>query len=678
LSVDFRTTGYQQNKRAFQAPKMMERPQMTQYANLFEPVKVGGVTIPNRIVRAPHGTLLLGDDLIAYHKARAVGGVGMSTLEATNVHPSAPGALRLWSDECIPFYEKLTKTIEPYGMVLFQQLYHSGASYPPGVAPENWSSSPVPNPMSGVIPFEMTKMQIDEIVAAFASAARRVHAGGMHGVDIHASSGYLIHEFLSPAINRRTDEYGGSFENRMRFLLEVIAAVRAEVNDENFVVGVRIPNEDYIPGGLTAEDNAEIAKVVDPLVDYVSLHMGAYWRFHKLIAPADDPLGVEMPANRKIKPVITKPTIVTGRIMTLDHASSIVASGEAELVSMVRALIADPELVNKTKAGQENKIRPCTGSNMGCVGRVMSGGTLSCVVNIAAAQEKRVSFEPDDRVAEAKKILIVGGGPAGLEAARTAAIRGHKVELHEASKRLGGQVALAASAPHRADLGTITHYLAEEIESLGVDVHLNSIIDADAVADISPDEIIVATGVTPREDGFQISTPAQPIPGHNLPHVHNSWSLLGVGPKPTLTGPAVIFDDTGTFEAISAADMLLQAGVPVTLVSRTEQMAQNVPYPPVTVGAARERLMSGDFDFIGGHYLREIRQGEVEIGVLFTDRVRKLVANTVILVTFNEPNRDLPQALARTNRPTHLVGDVRGRNSMMSAIHEAAALARAI
>jgi 2,4-dienoyl-CoA reductase-like NADH-dependent reductase (Old Yellow Enzyme family)/thioredoxin reductase len=650
---------------------------MALYDNVFQPIQVGGVTIPNRIVRAPHGTLLFGDDLIAYHEARAKGGVGMSTLEATSVHAAAPGRIQLWSDDCIPFYEKLTKTIEPHGMKLFQQIYFPGAAAV-GPSGESWSASAVPNPMNGAMPFAMTKGQIDDMVAAFASAARRLRDAGMHGVDIHASSGYLIHEFLSPALNKRQDEYGGSFNNRMRFLLEVIDAVRAEVNDPNFVVGVRIPNEDYVPGGLTAEDNAEIAKVVDPLVDYVSLHMGTYWRFHKLIAPADEPLGLEMIPNRKITPSITKPRIVTGRIMTLDHASSILKSGEADMVSMVRALIADPELVNKARAGQEHKIRPCVGSNMGCVGRVMSGGTLSCVVNIAAAQENNVSFEPEDTVDNAKKILIVGGGPAGMEAARTAAMRGHKVELHEASRRLGGQVALAASAPHRADLGTITQYLAEEIEELGVDVHLNSMVDADMVNEISPDEIIIATGTTPREDGFQISRPAEPIPGHELPHVHNSWSLFGVGQAPIIEGPAVIFDDTGTFEAISVADMLLKAGVHVTLVSRTEQMAANVPYPPVTVGAARERLMSSDFDYIGGHYLRGITEDSVDIGVLFTDRVKTLEAKTVVIVSFNEPNRDLPEALAKTNRTTHLVGDVKGRNSMMSAIHEAANLARNI
>ena len=378
------------------------------------------------------------------------------------------------------------------------------------------------------------------------------------------------------------------------------------------------------------------------------------------------------------EPAKTKPTIVTGRIMTLDHASSIVASGEGSMVSMVRALIADPELVNKARAGNERKIRPCVGSNMGCVGRIMNGSTLGCVVNVAAAQERSIPFEPQDKVLDSKKILIVGGGLAGLEAARTLAIRGHEVELHEASRRLGGQVALAASAPNRGDLGAIIQYLMDEIEELGVNVQLNSMVDEEKIREISPDEIIIATGTTPRDDGFQVSRPAEPIPGFDLPHVYNSWSLFGVGKKPKIEGPAVIFDDTGTFESISVADVLLNAGVHVTLVSRMEQMAQNVPYPPVTVGAARERLMSGDFDFIGGHYLRGISDGEVEIGVLFTERKRKLEAKTVILVSFNQPNRELSEVLAKTNRNTHLIGDVRGQNSMMSAIHEAVELTRKI
>ncbi len=651
---------------------------MALYDNLFEPIQVGSLEIKNRIVRSPHGTGLGGESLIAYHEARARGGVGMSTIEATGVHPSAPIGIPLFSDDCMPFLEEISTRVHRHDMKLFIQLYHAGAGYPAGAGqPVHWSASPVPNPMAGVIPIAMTKTMIDDVVKSFADAAVRVRDSGLDGVDIHASSGYLIHEFLSPALNKRTDEYGGSLENRMRFLREVLAAVR-DAAGADFVMGVRLPNEDYVPGGLVAKDNAEIAQAVDPLVDYVSLHMGAYWRFHKLIAPADDPLGAEMGANSEITPLLSKPTIVVGRIMTLDHASSIVASGEADMVSMVRALIADPELVNKARAREEHKIRPCIGSNMGCVGQLMTNGRISCVVNATAAKEDRISIEPEDRVAEPKHILVVGGGPAGLEFARAAALRGHRVELHEAMKVLGGQVVMAAAAPHRADIGAIVSWLAEEIETLGVDVHLNSYVDEAVVARIAPDEIVLATGTAPRRDGMQQSQPAESLAGFGLPHVYSSWDVLGFGDVTALEGPAVVFDDTGSFEAISVADILLEQGIKVTMVSRHDSIGATLPYPPVTAGAARDRLYSGDFDFIGGHYLRAIKENEVTVGVLFTERERSLAANTVVFVGHNEPNRELWESLQGNAPATHIIGDVCGRNSIMTAIHAGAELGRRI
>jgi 2,4-dienoyl-CoA reductase-like NADH-dependent reductase (Old Yellow Enzyme family) len=653
---------------------------MGRYDALFEPLQVGPITLPNRIVRSAHGTGLSGEALISYHETRARGGVGMSTLEATSVHPSAPGRLALWNDSCLPFLEEIATRIRPTGMKLLIQLYHPGAGYAAEAGmPEHWSASAVPNPMAGVVPVAMTESMIADVIEHFAAAARRCRDAGLDGVDIHASSGYLLHEFLSPALNKRSDRYGGCFENRLRFLTEVIAAIRNAVRDSDFAVGVRLPNEDYVPGGLTARDNAAIAEAVDADIDYVSLHMGAYWRFHKLIAPADDPLGVEMAANEIVTQNLESPVMVVGRIMTLDHANHIVESGAAQMVSMVRALIADPELVNKARQHNEHLIRPCIGTNMGCVGQLMTRGQISCVVNHTAARENLRSFEPEDRVDSAKNLMVVGGGPAGLEFARTAALRGHHVELFEALPRLGGQVALAASAPHRADLGEITNWLERETDRLGVKVHLNTPVDASIVAERNPDEVVIATGSTPRSDGFQLLTPATAVPGFDKPHVYTSWAVFGVGRPPlALDGPALIYDDTGSFEAISVADVLLRAGAKVTLVSRFDGIGSALPYPPVTVGAARERLYAGDFDFIGGHYLRGIREDSVELGVQYTDRVRSVEASLVVFVGFNEPNLELVQELNAGSVAYHSIGDVRGRSSLMSAIHAGASLGRTI
>lgn len=653
---------------------------MGQYDKLFEPIEVGGVTLPNRIVRTAHGMPHDEAGLTAYLATRAKGGVAMQTISATSVHPSAQfSALRLWEDDVIPMLSRVGDAVHEHGGKLFHQIFHPGAAhYPQAEAREYWGASEITNPMTGIVPHAISKAQIDDLVAHFAAAARRVREAGLDGVDIHASSGYLLHEFISPALNQRTDEYGGSPENRVRLLIEVIEAIRAEVGTSDFAVGVRLPNEDHVPGGLTPDLVRTIAETIDPLVDYTSLHMGAYWRFHKLIAPTDDPLGVEMPANNLITPGITKPTIVVGRIATLDHANHIVTSGQGDMVSMVRALMADPELVNKAKRGEEARIRPCLGTNQGCVGRSFQGLGLSCVVNVANGREAEVSQEPEGPTDSPKNILVVGGGPAGMQFARAATLRGHRVTIHEATKQLGGQINMAAAAPRRGDLGAITGWLKDELELLQVRTHLNSLVDLDMVKELNPDEVVIATGGTPRTDGYQVSTPAAPIPGHDLPHVHTSWDLFGHGDRFEVEGPALVYDDSGSFEAISTAELLLGKGVHVTTVSRFNDVGDNLAFPGVTAGAARERLMAGDFDFIGGHYLHEIRDGEVEIGVLFTDRVRVIPAKTVILVTVNQPSRGLAHEVETAGFKTHMIGDVQGYDTLYNAIHAGENLGRTI
>ncbi|MCX7057864.1 MAG: NADH:flavin oxidoreductase, partial [Proteobacteria bacterium] len=390
------------------------------YRRTLSPLAIGPVTVHNRVVRTGHGTGFGGGTmspaLIDYHVARARGGVGLTILEAMAVGSSVYPFLVAGAPGLVDGYRTLMERVRPFDMKVFQQLGHLGNEIPEADGSPPWSASDSVGALVGVQAQPMTHAQIDRLVEAYAMA-----------------HGYLLQQFLSPLFNHRDDDYGGEFENRLRLPIRVLEAVRAAVAPR-LAVGVRLSPE-LLPGGLTATDVASIAEVLcrRGLVDYVNLTLGTDYNFHQIIAAMHEPTGYELPYAEPVRKVVDVPLLVTGRFRTLDDVEQVLAAGRADLVAMTRAHIAEPAIVEKTLAGRAEDVRPCIGCNHGCIGGLMTVGRVGCTVNVAVGQEATLSEDLVTPSAAPKRVLVVGGGPAGLEAARLAALRGHRVVLAEAS-----------------------------------------------------------------------------------------------------------------------------------------------------------------------------------------------------------------------------------------------------
>ncbi|WP_309083956.1 FAD-dependent oxidoreductase [Chelativorans sp.] len=544
---------------------------------LLSPLKLRGATLRNRIMSTGHDTTLptaalVNDALIAYQEARARGGAGLIIVQVAGVHETARYTnhiLMASNDECIPGYRRLADAVHAHGTTIFGQLFHPGREITEaqgGLLAVAYAPSEVPNERYHVMPRPLSQRLIREIVSCYGDAARRLHQAGLDGVEIVASHGYLPAQFLSPRVNVRTDMYGGSLENRLRFTREVLADVRAKTS-EDFVVGLRISGGELDQQGITSGEALEAICSLESEIDYIHVVAGTSassgGAVH-IVPPMSIPNAYLAPFSATVKARVSIPVFVTGRINQPQDANAIIASGQADVCGMTRALICDPEMPRKVVEQRLEDIRACIACNQACIGHFHKGAPISCIQHPVTGRELIYGNMP--RAQEPKRVMVVGGGPAGMKAAAVAAERGHDVTLFEAGSRLGGQALLAQLLPDRMEFGGLVTNLERELAISQVRIRRNTAVDRSVVDEHSPDAIIVATGARPYHP---------PLEGGGSLKIVDAWDVL-TG-KADVAGSIVVADWRCDWIGIGMAVRFARNGNRVQLAVNGTMPGETIP-----------------------------------------------------------------------------------------------------
>jgi 2,4-dienoyl-CoA reductase-like NADH-dependent reductase (Old Yellow Enzyme family)/thioredoxin reductase len=650
---------------------------------LFTPIQVGKMKLKNRICLPPmtvgYGTpdATLTDRHRAYYETRAKGGAGLIVSEAAAINANRKYGLfplGLYDDSQIPSWQKLAEAVHPYGAKVGVQLMDPG---PESISMLTGTQPVGPSAVVGrshfrSLPRELTTGEVEAVVEDFAEAVRRARDAGLDCVQIHAAHGYaMVGSFLSPFFNKRTDRYGGSLEGRLQMLLEIIAAVRAKVGPD-FPIMLRMSGDEHRTGGRTIQETQFIVRALEAAgVDGLEISGGTIPTvFHAVVPPQGTELAPNAPYAQAIKDVVDIPILCVGRINTPRLAEFVIATGRADIVSMGRALNADPELPNKAAEGRLDEIRPCVGCNEGCISAVMKGLPAACIINTQAGKESEEFYTP---APQPKRILIAGGGPAGLEAARIAAVRGHDVTLCERSGKLGGQVNLASVAPFKQEISQVVGYLSREVEKAGVKVELNTEVTPSLVSELAPDAVIVATGAAPVR-------PAS-IPGIDGEKVVSAWDVLAGKSEAAIASNVLIIG--GGLVACELADFLADThdntgAMPaiVTMLEMQPLMAMQSVYEVRHL--LMMRLKEKGVRFINGATVTEI----LDDGARYTthEGEEEVIhgAEYVILAMGSRPVDELSGKLEGMVPELHVIGDAKEIARVLEATAGAAELARQI
>ena len=547
------------------------------FPHLFEPLQIRGKRLKNRIMSSGHDTSmptdnLVNEQLIAYHRARAEGGVGLIVLQVAGVHDSArytSHVLMATDDACIDGYRRLAETCHAHGTVVLSQIFHPGREImesADGLLAVAYAPSAVPNERFRVMPRALDQDMIDEIIQGYADAARRLHQAGLDGVELVASHGYLPAQFINPRVNRRTDGYNGELEQRLRFIREILDAMRAST-DAEFIIGLRISADERDPEGLTEDESLAAVQLLQGQLDYVHIVAGTSASLGGAVHIVP-PMAVEAAYLAReagtFKSKLSIPLFVTGRINRPQEAEAIIAKGQADVCGMTRALICDPQMPNKSESGHSDDVRACIACNQACIGHFHKGLPISCIQHPETGRE--LLYGQPKPSARGKRILVVGGGPAGMKAAAVAAQRGHRVTLYEASAQLGGQIQLAQLLPRRSEFGGASTNLQREMQLAGVEVVRNTRVDRALIERENPEHVIIATGAQPYWPNFERGGDLQVV---------DAWQVLR--DEVQLGRSVVVADWRCDWIGPGIAERLVRAGHQVQLAVNGTHCGESLP-----------------------------------------------------------------------------------------------------